>query len=156
MLSGEYCWRTQLTGVACFCNILSPNTSACMHTEAPGLKMSVLSPAMEEDASTAGLVQPPALDAPGAILAALGELEAEESRIDEDLSAMMADRAMLETLRDRIDSVRPVVEQVQLEAGELARRIDDTADVAERISGKVRQLDLEQVGIVLAAGHRTI
>lgn len=127
-----------------------------MHTEAPGLRMSVLSPAMEEDASTAGLPQPSALDAPGAILAALRELEAEESRIDEDLSAMMADRAMLETLLDRIDSVRPVVEQVQMEAGELARRIDDTADVAERISGKVRQLDLEQVGIVLASGHRTI
>lgn len=116
----------------------------------------MLSPAMEEDASTAGLPQPSALDAPGAILAALRELEAEESRIDEDLSAMMADRAMLETLLDRIDSVRPVVEQVQMEAGELARRIDDTADVAERISGKVRQLDLEQVGIVLASGHRTI
>lgn len=107
--------------------------------------MSVLGPAMEEDEGGPALPQPALLDAPAAILAAFRELEAEESRIDEELSAMMADRAMLETLLDRIDSVRPVVEQVQLEAGELARRIDDTADVAERISGKVRQLDLEQV-----------
>lgn len=108
--------------------------------------MSILMAAREEDEQTVDLPQPSKLDAPHAILAALRELEAEESRIDEGLSAMMADRAMLETLLDRIDSVRPVVEQVQLEAGELARRIDDTADVAERISGKVRQLDLEQVG----------
>lgn len=114
--------------------------------------MSVLGPAMEEEEEGgSALPQPSTLDAPGAILAALRELEAEESRIDEDLSAMMADRAMLETLLDRIDSVRPVVEQVQLEAGELARRIDDTADVAERISGKVRQLDLEQVSTIVAS-----
>lgn len=115
---------------------------------------------MEADESVDTLPQPSALDAPGAILAALRELEAQESRIDEDLSAMMADRAMLETLLGRIDSVRPVVEQVQLEAGELARRIDDTADVAERISGKVRQLDLGQVGmwisvVILDLLHRT-
>lgn len=79
------------------------------------------------------------------ILSALRALEAEESSVDQELGEMMADRALLETLLDRIDSVRPVVEQVQLEAGELARRIDETADIAERISGKVRQLDLEQV-----------
>jgi hypothetical protein len=107
--------------------------------------MTELAPALELEGSSSTLPQPSTLDAPGAILAALRDLEAEESRIDEELSSMMADRTMLETLLDRIDSVRPVVEQVQLEAGELARRIDDTADVAERISGKVRQLDLEQV-----------
>lgn len=111
--------------------------------------MSVLQPAVHDGELGSALPQPSTLDAPNAILAALRELEAEESRIDEDLSAMMADRDMLETLLDRIDSVRPVVEQVQLEAGELARRIDDTADVAERISGKVRQLDLEQVSTSL-------
>lgn len=106
-----------------------------------------LEPAFEENGAYASLPRPASLQAPSDILSALRELEAEESRIDEELSTMMADRAMLETLLDRIDSVRPVVEQVQLEASELARRIDDTADVAERISGKVRQLDLEQVSI---------
>ena len=91
------------------------------------------------------LQDPGQLELPSDILQALRELEAEESQIDEELSAMIADKALLETLLDRIDSVRPVVEQVQLEAGELARRVDETADIAERISGKVRQLDLEQV-----------
>ena len=106
--------------------------------------MSLLEPAFDDYA--AGLPDPGQLETPADILAALRQLEAEESQIDEELSAMMGDRALLETLLDRIDSVRPVVEQVQLEAGELARRVDETADVAERISGKVRQLDLEQVG----------
>lgn len=77
---------------------------------------------------------------------ALRALEAEESQVDEELSVLMGDRALLETLLDRIDGVRPVVELVQLEAEDLAKRVDETADIAERISGKVRQLDLEQVG----------
>ena len=91
------------------------------------------------------LPDPSQLVTPEAILDALRELEAEEARIDDELAASMADRDSLETLLERIDSVRPVVEQVQLEAAELARRVEDTAVVAERISGKVRQLDLEQV-----------
>lgn len=97
------------------------------------------------DAYIHALPDPAGLESPDDILRALRDLEAEESQIDEELAALMADRATLETLLDRIDSVRPVVEQVQLEAGELARKVDETADVAERISGKVRQLDLEQV-----------
>ena len=109
--------------------------------------MALLEPAFDDYA--VGLPNPGQLETPAEILAALQQLEAEESQIDEELSAMMGDRALLETLLDRIDSVRPVVEQVQLEAGELARRVDETADVAERISGKVRQLDLEQVGSVM-------
>ena len=107
--------------------------------------MALLEPAFDDYA--VGLPNPGQLETPAEILAALQQLEAEESQIDEELSAMMGDRALLETLLDRIDSVRPVVEQVQLEAGELARRVDETADVAERISGKVRQLDLEQVSV---------
>ena len=102
----------------------------------------MVEPLAREEATL--LPDPGQLETPADILSALRELEAEESQIDEELSAMMADRALLETLLDRIDSVRPVVEQVQLEAGELARRVDETAEIAERISGKVRQLDLEQ------------
>lgn len=93
----------------------------------------------------ASLPDPAALEDPDSILSALRQLESEESRIDEELSAAMLDRSVLETLLERIDSVRPVVEQVQQEAYELSRRVDETADIAERISGKVRQLDIEQV-----------
>ena len=91
------------------------------------------------------LPDPSELDDPAEILRVLRELESLESQTDDELSALISDRSMLETLLDRVDSVRPVVEQVQLEAGELARKVDETADIAERISGKVRQLDLEQV-----------
>ena len=100
---------------------------------------------VEENGYAHSLPSPGSLSTPSEILQALRELEAEEAAIDAELAGMVADRLLIDTLLDRIDSVRPVVEQVQVEASELARRVDETADVAERISGKVRQLDLEQV-----------
>lgn len=106
--------------------------------------MALLEPAFD-DGFTLSLPSPGSLSSPAEILAALRELEAEEAAIDAELAAMVEDRQLIDTLLDRIDSVRPVVEQVELEAGELAKRVDETAHVAERISGKVRQLDLEQV-----------
>ena len=107
--------------------------------------MALLEPAFDDYALT--LPSPGQLSSPSEILEALRQLEAEEAAIDAELAAMVQDRQLLDTLLDRIDSVRLVVEQVQLEATQLARRDDETADVAERISGKVRQLDLEQVRV---------
>lgn len=107
--------------------------------------MTILEPAFRD--LSVGLPNPGSLETPADILTALRELEAEESQIDEELSAVMSDKVLLDALLDRIDSVRPVVEQVQQEASELARRVEETADIAERISGKVRQLDLEQVRV---------
>ena len=67
-----------------------------------------------------------------------------ESRIDNNLDVLISDRARLNDLLDNVDSMLPIVGSVQIEAQELSQRIDNTAQVAERISGQVRQLDEEQ------------
>ena len=83
------------------------------------------------------------------ILAAMRLYEARESSLDAALDQLIADRQELDSLLDKMDTLGPVVDSVQMDARELAIRIDNTAQVAERISGQVRKLDEEQVRCAL-------
>jgi chromosome segregation ATPase len=67
-----------------------------------------------------------------------------ESAVDAALDELLAQQATLHSLLDKVDHIQPVVAHVQYEAQELHLRIDNTAQVAERISGQVRSLDEEQ------------
>lgn len=78
------------------------------------------------------------------ITEALRFYETLESQIDNDLDTLVSDHARIDSLLDDIDATLPTVATIELEARDLAVRIDNTAQVAERISGQVRQLDEEQ------------
>lgn len=80
-----------------------------------------------------------------AIVAALNDLGAHESALDSSLSSLVANRAELDGLLSRVRAAVPEVTLARADAMDLAGRVDATAAVAERISGKVRALDLEQV-----------
>lgn len=104
----------------------------------------VLSPAPSSQLKKTAWPDPAKLTSSKAIAEALRFYEALESQIDNNLDVLISDRARVNTLLDSVDSMLPVVGSVQIEAQELAQRIDNTAEVAERISGQVRQLDEEQ------------
>jgi ribosome assembly protein YihI (activator of Der GTPase) len=86
-----------------------------------------------------------ALTTPASLRQALRDLQTKESVLDDTLSALVSDRQRIDALLDRIDALAPLVGVTHTDAHDLAARVDATANVAERISGKVRILDLEQV-----------
>ena len=109
----------------------------------------------ERSASSAASYAPvdlSSLRTTAAIVAALNDLGAHESALDSSLSSLVANRAELDGLLSRIRAAAPDVPLARADAMDLAGRVDATAAVAERISGKVRALDLEQVR---ARGHAT-
>ena len=79
------------------------------------------------------------------IVAALDQLGSHESALDSSLASLVANRDELDGLLSRIRAAAPEVTLARADAMDLAGRVDATAAVAERISGKVRALDLEQV-----------
>lgn len=81
------------------------------------------------------------------ILAALRTCESQESAIDSQLDAMLADAHSLNALLGRLEAAAPQITAVEEDARDLALRIDNTAEVAERISGQVRSLDDEQTKV---------
>jgi len=93
---------------------------------------------------TAAWPDPASLTSAAEITAAMRFYEALESQIDNNLDVLIANRSRLNELLDDVDRMLPTVGLVQVEAQELSQRIDNTAQVAERISGQVRQLDEEQ------------
>lgn len=84
------------------------------------------------------------------ILAALRTCESQESAIDSQLDAMLADAHSLNALLGRLEAAAPQITAVEEDARDLALRIDNTAEVAERISGQVRSLDDEQTKVKAA------
>lgn len=78
------------------------------------------------------------------ILALLRTCEQSESQVEGELDALLADAATLGQILGRLEGLAPTVASVEREARDVAARIDNTAQVAERISGQVRVLDDEQ------------
>lgn len=75
---------------------------------------------------------------------ALRSCEASASAIDHALDAKIADAHTLAQLLHQLEALAPKVSSVEREARDLNGRIDNTAQVAERISSQVRSLDNEQ------------
>jgi hypothetical protein len=104
-------------------------------------------PGIVAEHATAPLADLASLESVQQIVDALHILEEEESGIDDALTALVQDKDSLETLLDRIDGLQPAVDAAYKDATGMAGRVEQTAAVAERISRKVRQLDLEQVRV---------
>ncbi|KAL1916355.1 uncharacterized protein VTP21DRAFT_5972 [Calcarisporiella thermophila] len=71
-------------------------------------------------------------------------LDEEETQIDADLDELLNSRLVLEEELDRLDVLRPSIGTMRDNASKLLGPIGDTSKLAEKISEKVRVLDLEQ------------
>ncbi|KAJ3298327.1 Golgi transport complex subunit 4 [Borealophlyctis nickersoniae] len=74
----------------------------------------------------------------------LRRLNEVETTLDLDLDGILRDRKELEKELDTLDVLRPQIGILRHDANSLVVAISDTSKLAERISDKVRQLDLEQ------------
>ncbi|KAF9585781.1 Golgi transport complex subunit 4 [Lunasporangiospora selenospora] len=83
----------------------------------------------------------------------LRQLEMEETTIDEDLDELLAEHEELEACLDKLEVLEPQLGALQEESKSLVSIIVNTAGLAEGISAKVRQLDLEQSRVQIAIKH---
>jgi hypothetical protein len=85
-----------------------------------------------------------------AIEAHLSALTFQEARLDSTLSSLISSRSHLATQLNALESLREVVNGIQGEAEHMALEISSVAETAERVGGKVRVLDEEQVSSVVS------
>ncbi|KAF9973616.1 Golgi transport complex subunit 4 [Actinomortierella ambigua] len=83
----------------------------------------------------------------------LKQLEQQESQVDADLDDILADREELEAQLDKLEILGPQLGNLQGESKAMIKIVTDTATLAETISVKVRQLDLEQSRVQTAIQH---
>ncbi|KAF9917094.1 Golgi transport complex subunit 4 [Lobosporangium transversale] len=83
----------------------------------------------------------------------LRQLELEEIQVDADLDELLAEREKLEGSLDKLEVLEPQLGSLQHESKALVKVISDTSNLAESISVKVRQLDLEQSRVQMTIKH---
>ncbi|KAF9170617.1 Golgi transport complex subunit 4 [Mortierella sp. AD010] len=83
----------------------------------------------------------------------LHQLELEETKVDADLDELLTEREDLEASLDKLEVLEPQLGSLQNESKSLVKIINDTSGLAESISVKVRQLDLEQSRVQMAIKH---
>ncbi|KAK3814314.1 MAG: COG4 transport protein-domain-containing protein [Benniella sp.] len=83
----------------------------------------------------------------------LRQLEQEENKVDADLDELLAEREELEASLDKLEVLEPQLGGLQNESKILVNIISETSGLAEGISAKVRQLDLEQSRVQMAIKH---
>ncbi|KAI1291602.1 Golgi transport complex subunit 4 [Mortierella claussenii] len=83
----------------------------------------------------------------------LRQLELEETQVDVDLDDLLTERESLEASLDKLEVLEPQLGTLQNQSKSLFKIISDTSGLAEGISVKVRQLDLEQSRVQLAIKH---
>lgn len=80
-----------------------------------------------------------------AVQAHLAALNAHEARLDEQLTTLISSRARLSKQLKALQTLREVVQGIEAEAEGLSNEVRLVAETAERVGGKVRVLDEEQV-----------
>jgi conserved oligomeric Golgi complex subunit 4 len=106
-------------------------------------------------AGSAPSTRPPisSLSSESAIRAALGALDADSSALDAELSALLSARAPLDNAAARVRALSPTLAALRTEAIGLRETVGATARTAERVGGRVRDLD-EQMHRVREAAER--
>lgn len=79
------------------------------------------------------------------VLAALSRVEAHEAHLDQELSTVISSRDTLVAQLDSLVALQSTLEAVQVEARQMQQHIGIVAETAERVGGKVRVLDVQQV-----------
>lgn len=91
------------------------------------------------------MIDPSLLTTRSEILAQLASLEQHESQLDTKLANLISSRSKLSAQLNLLDGLREVINGIQLEAGHMSSEVGRVAETAERVGGKVRILDEEQV-----------
>lgn len=97
------------------------------------------------DSMPAPEVEISSLTSRAAILERLASLEAQEAALDNQLTNLISSRTRLDTQLSSLERLRDAVSAIQGEAMHMAREVGAVAETAERVGGKVRVLDEEQV-----------
>ncbi|KAJ7580996.1 COG4 transport protein-domain-containing protein [Mycena floridula] len=87
------------------------------------------------------------------ILSALSACQAEESELSNSLSNLLSAREPIIISLSRLQTLVPKLDELQHEASSLSAKVSTTAKTAERIGGKVRDLD-EEMRRIREAGDR--
>lgn len=90
-------------------------------------------------------LDPLALTSRSAIESLLTSLTSQESILDSQLTSLISSRHRLTTQLDKLEQLRDVVGGIQDQAEGMRRAVGAVAVTAERVGGKVRVLDEEQV-----------
>jgi hypothetical protein len=100
------------------------------------------SPATRTDAGLSDLTN---LTSRAQIEAYLASLTLQESALDSTLTSLISSRAQITAQLKTLEGLRGVVGEVQEQAEHMVREVSAIAETAERVGGKVRVLDEEQV-----------
>lgn len=100
------------------------------------------SPATRTDAGLSDLTN---LTSRAQIEAYLDSLTLQESALDSTLTSLISSRAQITAQLKTLEGLRGVVGEVQEQAEHMVREVSAIAETAERVGGKVRVLDEEQV-----------
>jgi len=78
------------------------------------------------------------------LISALTHLESVEYQVDQSLSKLLSSSDRIDSALNTIAEIEPIVQDLSEDASALHEVVIERAEVAERISSKVRVLDLEQ------------
>lgn len=91
------------------------------------------------------MIDPSLLTTRSEIDAQLAALTQHESQLDAKLADLISSRSKLSTQLNSLDGLREVIHGIQHAAGHMSSEVGRVAETAERVGGKVRILDEEQV-----------
>lgn len=87
------------------------------------------------------------------VLSALSAVQSKETALAANLSALLEAREPLASSQARLSALATTIQALKDESGSISRKVDVTAQTAERVRGKVQALD-EEMRRVREAGER--
>jgi len=87
------------------------------------------------------------------ILSCLSAFQSEEAELSNSLTDLLTTKEPIFSSLSRLQSISPQVNELQVNASLLARKVSNTAETAERVGSRVRSLD-EEMGRVREASDR--
>ncbi|KIM48961.1 hypothetical protein M413DRAFT_59758 [Hebeloma cylindrosporum] len=87
------------------------------------------------------------------ILSCLSAFQSEEAELSNSLAHLLQAREPIFSSLARLQSISPQLNELQVDASLLARKVSNTAETAERVGSRVRSLD-EEMGRVREASDR--
>ena len=77
------------------------------------------------------------------VLASLADIQAEETELAGSLSTLLSSQEPITQSLDRLNALTPQIDELEIDASLLSTKVSTTAKTAERVGGRVRQLDEE-------------
>jgi hypothetical protein len=80
------------------------------------------------------------------ILSCLSAFQSEEAELSNSLTKLLKAKEPIFLSLSRLQSISPQLNELQVDASLLARKVSNTAETAERVGSRVRSLDEEMSG----------